>query len=473
MSTRSQVHVALKVVKSSPKYAQTARDEIALLNHINSAPNPTHPGRHHIVGFLDSFDIPSDVEYPPRTYSPNGYDYPQTSGLSHVCMTFEPLGENLLSLLRRLETTDKTNLKKGIPRVLVQQIARQMLQALDFLHTECRLIHTDMKPENVMVVVEDVEELVRACAAAEEITGTSPSTASRLVPIPKSGGRYDPGGGDWHNEKNVHIFGSYPLPSPKHEWGRINAGEEVSSLALIMNQLAEESIKSKSADQVFLGGNDGAVSDLTRAFGASSLSSTSNGSAKTYSSTSTPELSTAPTSLGNSAIGFKSGSLSDPLAGLDFITSTENDRLSSVHSDSTLHVDVTSAPSSDSTTPNQISSDAGAPMPPFGPTPTPTSPPALSLLTANAPQDLTSSQRGRALVDGAPVSPLTPAKPAPPRIRIKIADMGNATPIKKHFTPDIQTRQYRCPEVILGYRDWGPEVDVWSVGCMVSVSIAI
>jgi len=57
-----------------------------------------------------------------------------------------------------------------------------------------------------------------------------------------------------------------------------------------------------------------------------------------------------------------------------------------------------------------------------------------------------------------------------PPISIKIADLGNATPSKKHFTEDIQTRQYRAPEAILGRRDWDARVDVWSVACVVSDS---
>ncbi|KAG6808328.1 hypothetical protein H0H92_004519, partial [Tricholoma furcatifolium] len=35
-----------------------------------------------------------------------------------------------------------------------------------------------------------------------------------------------------------------------------------------------------------------------------------------------------------------------------------------------------------------------------------------------------------------------------------------------HFTDDIQTRQYRCPEVILGAK-WGPSADIWSVACVI------
>ena len=54
-------------------------------------------------------------------------------------------------------------------------------------------------------------------------------------------------------------------------------------------------------------------------------------------------------------------------------------------------------------------------------------------------------------------------------ISVKIADLGNACWVGHHFTNDIQTRQYRSPEVILGAK-WGASTDVWSMACMVSVA---
>jgi serine/threonine-protein kinase SRPK3 len=115
-------HSALKVVKSAGRYAETARDEIKLLSKVAEA-NVLHPGRSHIVSFLDSFDH----------YGPED---------THVCIVFEPLGENLLSLIER-------NKKKGVPVVLVKAIARQVLLGLEYLHDECDLVHTDIKPENI------------------------------------------------------------------------------------------------------------------------------------------------------------------------------------------------------------------------------------------------------------------------------------------------------------------------------------
>jgi serine/threonine protein kinase len=48
----------------------------------------------------------------------------------------------------------------------------------------------------------------------------------------------------------------------------------------------------------------------------------------------------------------------------------------------------------------------------------------------------------------------------------KIADMGNACFTNKHFTNDIQTREYRSPEVIIGH-DYYPNTDIFSLACVV------
>lgn len=50
--------------------------------------------------------------------------------------------------------------------------------------------------------------------------------------------------------------------------------------------------------------------------------------------------------------------------------------------------------------------------------------------------------------------------------KIKIVDYGNACWEYKHFTDDIQTRQYRAPEVILG-SGYSSKADIWSLACLI------
>jgi len=51
-------------------------------------------------------------------------------------------------------------------------------------------------------------------------------------------------------------------------------------------------------------------------------------------------------------------------------------------------------------------------------------------------------------------------------IRIKISNFNNACYLNHHFSRDIQTRQYRAPEIILGI-NYNEKVDIWSLGCLV------
>ena len=59
-------------------------------------------------------------------------------------MVFEVMGVTLLEIIKRYNY-------KGIPLPLVRIITKQILIGLDFLHRICHIIHTDLKPENVLV----------------------------------------------------------------------------------------------------------------------------------------------------------------------------------------------------------------------------------------------------------------------------------------------------------------------------------
>lgn len=53
-----------------------------------------------------------------------------------------------------------------------------------------------------------------------------------------------------------------------------------------------------------------------------------------------------------------------------------------------------------------------------------------------------------------------------PGVVFKLADLGNACWVDRHFSDDIQTRQYRSPEVLIG-SGYDTSADIWSLACMV------
>ncbi|KAK1911817.1 hypothetical protein P3342_013122 [Pyrenophora teres f. teres] len=305
-------HVALKVVRSAAHYTETALDEIKLLKKVVDA-NKDHPGRKHVVSLLDSFNHKG----------PNGV---------HVCMVFEVLGENLLGLIKRWN-------HRGIPMPLVKQITKQVLLGLDYLHRECGIIHTDLKPENVLIEIGDVEQIVRTYVKDE--------------PKKKDGEDSVRNG---RRRRRTLITGSQPLPSP------LNASFNHSELASFpgsLNKVMSEGTATPSSG---------------------------------------PSLSMAE------RLGIKSGSEDD--------AQKQREKTADI----------------------------------------------LTKEVSGISLDKPSSSHGKSEAE-------QQAENAFETISVKIADLGNACWVGHHFTNDIQTRQYRSPEVILGSK-WGASTDVWSMAAM-------
>lgn len=51
-------------------------------------------------------------------------------------------------------------------------------------------------------------------------------------------------------------------------------------------------------------------------------------------------------------------------------------------------------------------------------------------------------------------------------VAFKVADLGNACWTTRHFSDDIQTRQYRSPETIIN-AGYDTSADIWSLACMI------
>jgi serine/threonine-protein kinase SRPK3 len=83
-------------------------------------------------------------------------------------MVFEILGVNLLEVIKRYNY-------KGVPIPLVRIMAKQLLLGLDYLHRICKIIHTDLKPENVSLCLTDkelAEVAVKGCLTTTKMYST-------------------------------------------------------------------------------------------------------------------------------------------------------------------------------------------------------------------------------------------------------------------------------------------------------------
>ncbi|XP_050228562.1 uncharacterized protein LOC126677811 [Mercurialis annua] len=121
--THKSLFVALKVQKSAQHYTEAAMDEITILQQIaDGDPDDSKC----VVKLLDHF----------KHSGPNG---------QHVCMVFEYLGDNLLTLIKYSDY-------RGMPIHKVKEICYHILVGLDYLHRQLSIIHTDLKPENILLL---------------------------------------------------------------------------------------------------------------------------------------------------------------------------------------------------------------------------------------------------------------------------------------------------------------------------------
>ncbi|MEE6502428.1 hypothetical protein FKM82_004517 [Ascaphus truei] len=136
--------VAVKISKSGRKFSEAALDEVSLLNCVNGARKKETQGE-NVIQFLDDFKLIGE------------------NGL-HVCLVFELLGPSLLHLMRY-------HGPEGLPLTCVKRILQQVLHGLHFLHKKCRIIHADIKPENILVCVK--ADNVQQCMAEAAVWSQS------------------------------------------------------------------------------------------------------------------------------------------------------------------------------------------------------------------------------------------------------------------------------------------------------------
>lgn len=200
-------YVAMKIVRSDKIYSTAAKDEISILKRLTSNSKKNKIGSHYTLNLLDHF----------IHFGPNG---------EHIIMVFEVLGENLLSIIKKYQ-------HKGIPVIYVKQIAKQLLLGLDYMHRFCGVIHTDIKPENILLQLGDVDTIVKMVEMNEKRIKDYKASMRRNTPTIDTSREYINNKNDYIDEysplsdlsssirrvpskssRYTPITNSQPLPSP-------------------------------------------------------------------------------------------------------------------------------------------------------------------------------------------------------------------------------------------------------------------
>ncbi|EJT98328.1 kinase-like protein [Dacryopinax primogenitus] len=123
-------HVALKIFAARTHVKEYERliDLYAMFNEKN-----TQGQADHIARLLHHFE---------HSVGPSG---------THFCVVSEVLGPDLYSLLRSRKW-------QNLPEESIKTVARQLLQTLDFLHTDCRVVHANLKATNILLSIKAIDE---------------------------------------------------------------------------------------------------------------------------------------------------------------------------------------------------------------------------------------------------------------------------------------------------------------------------
>jgi dual specificity tyrosine-phosphorylation-regulated kinase 2/3/4 len=110
-------YVAVKMVRNEKKITWQAHEEIRILENLR---RQDYNSMYNIIHMIDSFTF-----------------------RNHICIVFELLSMNLYEVIKK-------NGYAGFPMILVKKIIYHLLHCLDFLNRN-RIIHCDLKPENIML----------------------------------------------------------------------------------------------------------------------------------------------------------------------------------------------------------------------------------------------------------------------------------------------------------------------------------
>ncbi|OBT42030.1 CMGC/SRPK protein kinase [Pseudogymnoascus sp. WSF 3629] len=138
-------YVAIKIFAKGDR----GTNEIAIYRHISQG-NTATLGYRYVRTALDSFELTN-------------------RGERHICLVHEPLWDSVTTLVERAG-------QDRLSEVLLRVVIQRLLLALDYLHTDRKLIHTDIKADNILHLIRDTSIL----SAFEEAETSQPSPRKKV-----------------------------------------------------------------------------------------------------------------------------------------------------------------------------------------------------------------------------------------------------------------------------------------------------
>uniref|UniRef100_A0A3Q1G618 non-specific serine/threonine protein kinase n=1 Tax=Acanthochromis polyacanthus TaxID=80966 RepID=A0A3Q1G618_9TELE len=467
--------VAMKVVKSAQHYTETALDEIKLLRCVRES-DPNDPNKDMVVQLIDDFKI-SGV---------NGI---------HVCMVFEVLGHHLLKWII------KSNYQ-GLPLPCVKSIIRQVLQGLDYLHTKCKIIHTDIKPENILMCVDDVFVRRMAMEATEWQKAGAPPPSGSAGRDTQTFSLCGLKGTENEEEETEEKVEEEEVEEEEEEEEDEEEEEEDKETETEENETEEPKSESKAEEEAVVeeeelkeqegegeedeeegeeeDEEDDEDDDTTADLVTDNISPIKPHNNKTNSAKTNGHV-----LLGSEGLKPNPGTTLPPSPTPEpLLCPLVESELSYTDRDNSLSsgYEMYNGELGESGLTNGSSERHLGALPIFPDLPLDPEPgnpisvgtadigagPLPNSPTADRSRTVSSSSTGdtpkvRARAADLLINPLDPRNAD--SIRVKIADLGNACWVHKHFTEDIQTRQYRSIEVLIG-AGYSTPADIWSTACM-------
>ena len=414
LDTKFGNYVAIKIQKAAQQYIDAAYDEVEILQELAKHNFDKEWIKSLKEYYKDDSEKLADIETTENSKVVqllNSFIYHGQNG-RHFCMVFEIVGVTLLELIKRYNY-------KGIPLPYIRIITKQILIGLDFLHRMCHIIHTDLKPENVLVCLtkEELREIQSSGHLNIQKTDKKKKTKTKNIDEPK----------EIVEEKNTMSGKQLRKKRQKFRKKQIKKMEKMGMSPQEIEKKMREIMKQKNGpiqekDEENIDVDNFDIEELIERPRVSSVPKINLNNQKEEDNNDFQYEEDEDNYLGNGAL----------LYDINLMEYRKNLQRYSKEKNRILHDEEYRR--------NMIEKS--------------------NILTSEV-SDQEKSKMMKKLNEK--MSRRGPE--IDPSIEVKICDIGNACWFNHHFSTIIQTRQYRSPEVILGI-NYNETSDIWSLACM-------